>query len=418
MGRVTSRDPAAPSNATERELNEEGIFTNGEAGEITTRDGRTLHFDARSLNDARVLVWEHDARDAWERYALLATEVAALFYTPLEARVVGALLQVPECEGYALLVPASGVANYLGDKVPPRMVCSVLERLADDGGIVTRHVPRKGGGGEREALWGVDFAQLAAVVRMRLGHMLKDERVAGADAEMCTGRRREAEQAECVYRCVGCKRRYSEIDLFPEMVDCEHNVRCVTHGCNDVLVDERDEVDRACLANDAAESAVARRLVRGELQHLKALVDSAQALPAPRTLSPEEESVLEERRRRDVDRLMQHRASCAAEEERRAYRRAQGAHEMPSFLQGGSARAAERSERAAAPPLPLLSGSDDDDDHGGDDEATPAHEHEPEPEPEPEHEHEHAYVREEYDASTDRWTRYCECGFSETFERM
>jgi hypothetical protein len=33
-------------------------------------------------------------------------------------------------------------------------------------------------------------------------------------------------------------------------------------------------------------------------------------------------------------------------------------------------------------------------------------------------EHEHTYVREEYNASTDTWTRYCDCGFSETYERM
>jgi hypothetical protein len=83
---------------------------------------------------------------------------------------------------------------------------------------------------------------------------------------------------------------------------------------------------------------------------------------------------------------------------------------MPSFLQGGSARAAERAAPSPLPPppsLPLLSGSDDDDyggAYGGDDDTTSAHEH--------------AYVREEYDASTDLWTRYCECGFSETFERM
>ena len=32
--------------------------------------------------------------------------------------------------------------------------------------------------------------------------------------------------------------------------------------------------------------------------------------------------------------------------------------------------------------------------------------------------HEHQYVREEYNDDSDLWTRYCECGFSETFERM
>lgn len=32
--------------------------------------------------------------------------------------------------------------------------------------------------------------------------------------------------------------------------------------------------------------------------------------------------------------------------------------------------------------------------------------------------HEHCYVREEYDEATDMWTRYCECGFSERYERM
>ena len=32
--------------------------------------------------------------------------------------------------------------------------------------------------------------------------------------------------------------------------------------------------------------------------------------------------------------------------------------------------------------------------------------------------HEHVYVREEYDEATDLWTRYCECGFSETYEQM
>ena len=32
--------------------------------------------------------------------------------------------------------------------------------------------------------------------------------------------------------------------------------------------------------------------------------------------------------------------------------------------------------------------------------------------------HEHSWSREEYDDATDLWTRYCECGFSETYEQM
>ena len=32
--------------------------------------------------------------------------------------------------------------------------------------------------------------------------------------------------------------------------------------------------------------------------------------------------------------------------------------------------------------------------------------------------HKHVYVREEHDEATDLWTRYCECGFSETYEQM
>ena len=32
--------------------------------------------------------------------------------------------------------------------------------------------------------------------------------------------------------------------------------------------------------------------------------------------------------------------------------------------------------------------------------------------------HEHVYVREEHDEATDTWTRYCECGYSESYEQM
>ena len=32
--------------------------------------------------------------------------------------------------------------------------------------------------------------------------------------------------------------------------------------------------------------------------------------------------------------------------------------------------------------------------------------------------HEHTYVREEHDEATDMWTRYCECGYSESYEQM
>ena len=406
-----SRDPAAPTIVEERELNQQGIFTKSEAGEITTPDGRTLHFDAKNQREGRVLVWEHDAREAWERYARLAEEVAALFYTPLEACVVGALLQVPECEGYALLVSVPDLAKYLGGTATTKNVSAVLERLENDGGVVARHV--SGHGCDRKVLWGIDFAQLAAVTRMRLNHMLKNEKVAGADTAMLMRGRPtfKAEPAEGAYRCVGCDRRYREIDFFPAMVDPEHNVRCVTHGCNDVLVDERDEVDSACLANDAAESAEARRLVRGELQHLNALVDSAQALPAPRTLSPEEECVLEQRRRCDVDLLLQHRNSCAAEEKRRACQRAQGAHEMPAFLQGFNAHGSKPTGVPSFRDNCESGASAVDGGVGGVESGV-------ESGVETTGEHEHTYVREEYNASTDTWTRYCDCGFSETYERM